>query len=168
MQINIDCKVCAQTTNIDTLVGLQCCLVMLQESPEVAFSTSSAVASNTVRAVLKQYCKHLSITEQDCQLYCDDLPLSVEKLSQVDKHESTAFCGLGKLLLFHTVVKTITGYAAGARLLFRYHTTYCQNSAISCAIPLAAVSLRQLAQHMPMFSCLASSYRAVCLCSQIS
>ena len=71
---------------------------MLQESPEVAFSTSSAVASNTVRAVQKQYCKHLSISEQDCQLYCDDLPLSVEqKLSQVGKHERTACIAVWKI-----------------------------------------------------------------------
>ena len=64
---------------------------MLQESPEAAFSTSSAAASNTVRAVLKQYCKHVSITEQDCQLYCDEVPLSVEQtLSQVSVDERTA------------------------------------------------------------------------------
>lgn len=56
----------------------------MQESPELAFSTSSAVASNTVRTLLKQLCKHFSIAEWDCQLYCDGVPLLEEqKLSQV-------------------------------------------------------------------------------------
>lgn len=76
---------------MQTFSVMQPCVVVLQESPELALCISSAAASNTVRAVLKQYCKHVSITEQDCQLYCDEVPLSAaQKLSQVGNNERAA------------------------------------------------------------------------------
>lgn len=64
----------------------------MQESPELAFSTSSARASNTVRALLKQVCKHLSLAECDCQLYCDGVPLYEEqRLSQVSCEDPESY-----------------------------------------------------------------------------
>ena len=92
MQVKILCRVCAQLQiTLANLFGPQQSVVVVLQEPEVAFSTSSAVASNTVRAVLKQYCKHLSITERDCQFFCDDVPLSIEqKLSQVGTDERAA------------------------------------------------------------------------------